>query len=118
MFPTSKTLGLAALFLLLAAALYILSPIAGGFGREVFMLMPVGVVFAALGVGLLRGLRLIAWLAFFAALIAGIVALAAAMDATALPGSWHGLIMAADWAAAVFLFLYLWGTPAARRGET
>ncbi len=108
MFRYSKTLGLAALFVLVSAALHILAPLVGGFGWEAIQLVPIGLVYLAIGYYLGRNLRWLAWITFFVMLSGGIFALSGAMGMSDIPGWWYGLIVIADWFAAVMLFGFLW----------
>lgn len=108
MFNTSKSLGFAALFIFVSAALHILAPVAGGLTSEALSLVPAGIVLALLALGLLRGMRWLAWLAFFVMLGAGIVALGYAAAVTWVPTWWYVAIVAADWLAAAMLLAHLW----------
>lgn len=108
MFKTSKSLGLAALFLFLSAALHVAAPAVGGFTSEAMLLVPLGTFWGLVGLGLLRGMRWLAWLTFLGTLAGGIVALGYALSVTSVPDWWCFAIMAADWLTAAMLLVHLW----------
>ncbi len=108
MFKTSKSLGLAALFLFASAVLHVAAPVVGGFTTEALLLIPFGLVFGLAALGLLRGMRWLAWLTFLATLAGGIVALGYAMSVTSVPDWWYLAIVAADWLTAAMLLVHLW----------
>ncbi len=117
MIEKANTLRLAAVFVFLSAALHIGAPVVGGFTSQALMLIPYGILFALIGLGLLRGMRWLAWITFFGTLIGGIAALNGMMGLSAVPGWWYALIMTTDWLAAAILLIHLWrpkkGHPAA-----
>lgn len=108
MFSASKPLGLAAVLIAASAALHILTPLMGGLGSETLMLVPIGLLYAAIAYLLPPNRRWLAWIAFFIMLTGGIVSLAVTAGTGALPQGWRVLIMIADWGAAAMLFAYLW----------
>jgi len=83
----------------------------GGLG-----LAAAGLFFLALGLGLRRGGRRLAYLAFLAAGFAPAFAIGGLYAAAALPLAWSLLVIAADAAAAVALFIALWRAPRAGAG--
>jgi hypothetical protein len=90
----------AASALFVASILNLIAPVVGGGMGFVIT----GVVLCLLGVGLLRGMRWVAYLAFLIAGIAGAVALGFYWAI-----GWFSIaMMLASWAAAVMLFPVLW----------
>ena len=75
MVKTSKSLGFAALFIFASAAMHVFAPVVGGLTSEALSLVPAGIVQVPVALGLLRGMRWLAWIGFFVMLGAGIVAL-------------------------------------------
>lgn len=108
MFDVSRLLGLAALFVLASAILHILIPFFAGFATGSLPFLAIGVAYAVIAYGLTRNTRWLAWLTFFVMLAGGIAALVLSMGVTAAPSWLYTLIMLADWAAALMLFVYLW----------
>ena len=66
------------------------------------------IVYAVVGIGLLRGWRWFAYVGFLAALIGGIVAMATAAQGTTLESTILWGIVIVDWLAAVWLLVQLW----------
>ncbi len=97
-----------AFFILVSALLNIFAFVAGGFTSDALMLLPVGFFYIAVGYGLLRGWRWLAYVTFFLVMIGGILALAAIWSASAVPGWWYALIVVSDWLSAAALFPALW----------
>ena len=118
MFMTSKSLGLAALFVFASAALHVFAPVVGGLTSEALSLVPAGIVLVPVALGLLRGMRWLAWIGFFVMLGSGIVALGLAVAVTWVPGWWYAAIMAADWLAAAMLLVHLWWPKLGEAAET
>ncbi|MGR3343828.1 MAG: hypothetical protein ACU0DI_11480 [Paracoccaceae bacterium] len=97
-----------ALFILISALLNIFAFVVGGFTSNALMLLPVGFFYTAIGYGLLRGWRWLAYVTFFLVMIGGILALAAIWSASTVPGWWYALIVGSDWLSAAALFPALW----------
>ena len=108
MFGRTKTLGLTALLLGLSGLLHIVAPFVSGFSSEGLTLVPFGLAWLLIALGLLRGMRWLAWVAFFAAISLGIVAMSSAFGFSDVPGWLYGTIAVADGLAAVTLFGHLW----------
>lgn len=104
----STTLQFAALFLFASAFLHMVVPLLAGFNVETLVFATAGLVLIVIGLGLLKNMRWLAWLTFFAALIGGIVSLNGAMTPTVIPNWVYASIMTADWLCAAMLFFHLW----------
>ena len=111
----SKLLVSAAILLFVSALAHVVALFAGPGGSVPVALVSCAVL-AVLGFGLLKGLRWVAWVAFFVALADGIAALGAAVAAT-LPDPVCLAVAACDGQAALALFIALWRTPAARAAD-
>jgi len=113
MIKLSGPFGIAAGFVFISAMLHIFTFSVAGFGNAAMMLIPYGIAYLVIVAGLTRGMRWLAWIAFFVMAIGGILALAQLWTPSDLPVWWMGLIIAANWFAAAALFANLWRAPAA-----
>lgn len=102
-----SALATAGRFLLLSALLHLAAPIPAGFAADALALIPIGIVYALLGFGLIRGLG---WLGCvtFVLLTVAMLAAYATMGGSSVPEWWTWLILAADFAAWIFLFGHIW----------
>lgn len=108
---TRSHLLIAGCLLMLTGVLHVIAFFIGGFGYGGKGLAPVGLLFIAMGFGLLRGWR---WLAYLTYLVVGIGVSFAVRDlfaATSVPDWWFLLIIAVDVAVVVVLFGFLWRRP-------
>lgn len=108
MFRHSTAYGLAALFVFISAVLHLIAPFVSGFSAAGWQLVPFGIVYVAIGYGLMRGMRWLAWLTLFVMMAGGIAALGAYFGVSAVPAWLYLLIVVADWLAAACLFAILW----------
>lgn len=99
---------LGALFIAVSAALHVFAFLVGGFSTDALRLIPVGLVYAVIAYGLTRGWRWLAYVAFIAMMIGGTVALGSLWTPSPVPQWWTIAIIAADWLAALALFVSLW----------
>jgi hypothetical protein len=97
-----------AFFALLSAALHILVIMVGGAAPEAITLVAVGLVYLAIGYGLLRGMRWLAFIAFFVFFIGAIFVMANIWTLSAVPSWWFALATAINILAVVGLFAALW----------
>lgn len=95
-------------FILISAALHIFAFVVGGFAPEALVLIPIGLVYVVLAYGLSRGWRWLAYIAFLLMMIGGTFALAQLWTPSPVPQWWTLAIIAADWLAALALFVALW----------
>jgi disulfide bond formation protein DsbB len=112
--PTlSGPYGSGAFFILISAVLHLIACVFSGFSTEALILIPVGLIYLAISAGLTRGMRWLAYIAFFIMAIGGIYLLAGLWSASTIP-LWIRLgIIASDWIAAAALFVALWRAPEA-----
>lgn len=102
--------------LMLGGALRVTAFALSGFSHEGPGLAPVGLVFIAMGFGLLRGWR---WLAYLTYLVVGIgvsFVIRGFFWTPVVPGYWLALIIAVDIAVVLSLLVHLWKNPR-RSGE-
>ncbi|WP_152544504.1 hypothetical protein [Actibacterium mucosum] len=99
-------LGWAGLFILISGILHIVAPVFTGFSAAGLQLVPIGIVYALLGWGLMRGWSRLACATYLIVLI--LVLMAFGSMGGAVPIWLTGLIIAADVAGLVALFLYIW----------
>ncbi|MEM7268201.1 MAG: hypothetical protein AAF401_02995 [Pseudomonadota bacterium] len=99
---------LAGIFALISAALHIFAFVLGGFTEMAVLMIPVGIVWGLLGLGLIRGYRLIACVGFVISLAGVVAAFGAYIDPEGLPALWGLLVLIADLGVAVPLFLHIW----------
>jgi len=97
----------AGVFLLLSAALHILALVVSGFAGAPQLLIAT-VLYAALGFGVLNGMRWVAYIAFIIVFIGLSVAISGMWAADPMTGRAFTMIAAADVAALVCLFVALW----------
>ena len=97
-----------ALFVFLSAALHILTPVVGGLTTDALALIPVGLIYALIGYGLLRGMRWLAYVTFFLLFILGTYAITLIWAASPVPSWWTAAIVIADFLAVAGLFVALW----------
>lgn len=100
-------MGWAGLFILISGVLHIVAPVFSGFSAAGLQLVPVGIVYALLGWGLMRGWTRLACATYLIVLILVLFAYGS-MGGNAVPVWLTGLIIAADIAGLVALFLYIW----------
>lgn len=107
---TDSPFRMAAVLLLVSAALHlVVIAVSGG---EFLVPMIVGaVMWFMVGAGLQRRMRWLAYIAFLLAMIGGVYAMGTGMGQTGLTQMALFGIMAADWMAAVLLFVALWKSP-------
>ena len=103
-----KSLSFAVIFVLVSAALHVIAPLLSGFSSEGLFLVPFGLLYGLIAMGLMRNMRWLAWVTFFILMFGGIFAMASAMSAITVPSWIYSFIAAADWAGAACLFGYLW----------
>lgn len=103
----------------LAAVVLNLAAFALGGGAQAPLLIGGAALWFLLGAGLRRGWRWVGYLAYLVGLFGGTAAMALAMDAPSQLQQmvWWGLA-AAQWLAALLLFLGLWRDPRRRRART
>lgn len=97
----------AGVLMLVNAALHLLAVALGGFASDALRLAPVGMLYALIGWGLIRTVELLAYIAFLACLIGGLIAYIS-MYSWSVPFWWVGLIILAHVSAAILLFLCIW----------
>ena len=98
-------------FLLASAILHIFAFLVGGFSGEALGLIVPGLVYLAVAYGLSRGLRWLAYLAFFGVAIGAMIAIAQIWAPGPVPGWWYILIVVADFLCVAALFAALWRSP-------
>lgn len=98
-------------FLLISALLHIFAFVAGGFSVDALSLIPVGILFVGLAMGLARGWRWLAHLVFLGLIIGGIIAITYVWSNSTVPSWWYTAIIVTDWLAAAALFGALWRSP-------
>lgn len=91
-----------------SATLHVFAFLAGGLSADALRLIPVGLVYALLAYALTRRWRWLAHVAFVAMMIGGTVALGSLWAPSPVPQWWTIAIIAADWLAALALFVALW----------
>lgn len=109
---TESPFRMAAMLLLVSAALHIVVIAVSGGGFLVPMIAG-AMMWFVIGAGLQRGMRWLAYIAFLLAMIGGVYAMGTGMGQTGLTQMALFGIMAADWIAAVLLFVALWKAPQA-----
>lgn len=97
-----------AAFFLLSGALHVFAFLVGGFSAEATRLIPIGIVYGLIAIGLFQGWRWLAYVAFLIALIGSIAALFSGMGMGTIPTWWWMAILLADVLAALGLFAALW----------
>lgn len=101
------TLHFAGWVVMLNGALHVLAPVFGGFNQMALGMAGWAVVLFAIGYGMLRGQRWLAWPMFLIALVGSLVAYAS-MGSGAVP-EWLSLaIIAADVTIIAVLFVHIW----------
>jgi len=85
-----------------------MSPFLAGMSDDVMMLLPLGIVYLLLALGLSRGWRWLAYIAFIILLIGAVFAFAYSFGVTSVPGWLHGAIALFDLLALLALFGALW----------
>lgn len=105
--PGTGLLGIAGWLVLASAALHILVVLPAGFTGDALRLVPIGLVLILVGLGLMRGMRWLACLAYLGAMAGAIMAYGS-MGSSTVPGWWLALIMVTDLLAAATLFLHIW----------
>ncbi|KGF70570.1 hypothetical protein LL06_04180 [Hoeflea sp. BAL378] len=108
MFRYSTSLGLAALLIWISALVHMATPAVAGFSEETFWLVPAALVLAVMGYLMIPNRRWMAWLTFYALLAGAIAAFAFSAAPSTIPYLWWMLIVAANLAPALLLFIYLW----------
>ena len=101
---------IAGLLMLLNAALHIVGYPVSGFSADAIKFVIVGVVYGLVGLGLMRGMRWLAFLMFVLALIGGNIAFMS-MGSPPLPSWLSGSIALNDLVVAIVLFGVLWNAP-------
>ena len=96
------------LFLLGAALLLLVAPLAAGFDSAALRLVPYGLGSLILAVLLAKGWRWLGYIGFFASFIAGIAAMTGIWANSPVPALWFTAIVAAFWLSAAALFVTLW----------
>lgn len=102
---------MANIFLLASAFLHIFTFLVGGFSGEALGLIVPGLIFLVVAYGLSRGLRWLAYIAFFGVAIGAIVVIAQIWPPGPVPGWWYTLIVVADILCVAALFVALWRPP-------
>ena len=108
MFENSKSLGIAALFVIVSGVLHLPAPVILGVSPYALGLMVIGLIYIGIGWALPANRRWLAWITFFVVMFGGIVAMASAMGSLGVTAMWWALIFIVDWLAALMLFIYLW----------
>jgi hypothetical protein len=107
-------LGLASLYITISGICHFLAALLSGFAAEGLMLVPFGLVYILLGMGMRQGIRWVPWVSFVMMLVFGSAALTMAYDPTSAVPSWITFaIVAFDWVTAFFLLVHLWRDPPA-----
>ena len=99
------------IFLLMSAALHLLAWLPGGFTADALQLIPFGVLYVILAVGLAFRWRWLDYIVFLGVIIGGIGALSYVWSASSVPAWWYLGIIAANWLCAACLFAALWRSP-------
>lgn len=97
-----------ALFVGVSGVLHFVAPLVTGFASETLFLIPAGVLYLAISYALLRGSRLMAYIAFLLMMIGSCIAIASIWTPPAAFGWVMAGIAVADWLAAIALFVALW----------
>lgn len=100
----------AGLFMIISGVLHLPMFLLGGFSQKTIALFVIGIVWILLGVGLRRQKRYLPCICYVAMLI-GVIASMAGLNAGPVPNWWWWLIFAADLLAAFFLFRLIWSKP-------
>ena len=101
-----------AFFLLISAALHVFAWVPAGLSTDATALLPLGLVYAAVGAVGLLGRRWFAYLAYFLASIGAIFLLGFVWSTSAVSAWWYVAMIAANTLGAIFLFTGLWRRPA------
>ena len=100
-----------AVFIAVSAALHVLALVVGNFSSEALALLPVGIIYAGIAYGLLRGWRWLAYIAFIVVFFAMSIAISNIWAYGDVPGWLYAGIAIADGLAIVALFVALWKSP-------
>jgi hypothetical protein len=99
------------IFLLISAMLHFVGAVLGGFGSDALALIPFGIVYAVLALGLARGWRWLGYVSFFALMIGVMLALDLVWAVGSVPGWIFVVIIVANILGALALFVALWQHP-------
>ncbi|MEM6595161.1 MAG: hypothetical protein AAF672_10240 [Pseudomonadota bacterium] len=97
-----------ALFVGVSGLLHFVAPLVAGFAADTLFLIPVGALYLLIAYVLLRGWRLMAYVAFLLMMLGSCFAIASIWTPPAAFGWAMAGIAVADWLAAVALFVALW----------
>jgi len=105
---TSKdSLKFVGILMIINALMHFFAFVVAGFNSDTYQFMVVGVIYALIAWGLLRGINWVAYIMFIFALFGSIAAFLAAGNSP-IPSGWLYAILLLDIVVAVRLFGYLW----------
>jgi len=106
---TQPILKIAAVLIAISALLHLAAPFISNFSPESLQLLVFFVIYSFLAWKVWQGRRWAVWISFFVMLFFGIAGMSGFIAPQTVP-AWCSLgIWIADWAAAVCLFISLWG---------